>query len=189
MKKVCKVCGRELSIAHFPLNRRMPDGHLGWCFDCFSMRTPPKREQEIEPTIEVEQEPTIEPIEVFSPREAVSPQEVVPKKKRGRKPKYTPEESHRRKLEMTRRWTQEHREYVREYAATVYAQKKLDEEFMRKRREQQRKYRESDRGRATAKRSRRAYYLANKEKWVVYKQMAKEKRLKSLENENKALSL
>lgn len=172
-RKVCICCGEKLPIDMFPTNRRMKDGHLGWCFDCFALRTPPKRY----PTIEVEQEPTIEPIEVFSPQEA------VPKKKRGRKPKYTPEESHRRKLEMTRRWTQEHREYVRQYAAAVYAQKKLDEEFLRKRREQQRKYRESDKGRATAKRSRHAYYLANKEKWVVYTRMAKEKRLKSLQNE------
>lgn len=38
MKKVCIVCGEELPIEMFPTNRRMPDGHLGWCFDCFKLR-------------------------------------------------------------------------------------------------------------------------------------------------------
>lgn len=37
-RKVCIVCGEELPIDMFPTNRRMKDGHLGWCFDCFKLR-------------------------------------------------------------------------------------------------------------------------------------------------------
>ena len=39
MNKVCIVCGQELPISQFPTNRGMPDGHLGWCFECFKFRT------------------------------------------------------------------------------------------------------------------------------------------------------
>lgn len=36
--KVCICCGERLSIEMFPTNRRMKDGHLGWCFECFKLR-------------------------------------------------------------------------------------------------------------------------------------------------------
>lgn len=38
-RKVCIVCGEELPIEMFPTNRRMKDGHLGWCFECFKHRS------------------------------------------------------------------------------------------------------------------------------------------------------
>lgn len=37
-RKVCICCGEELPIEKFPTNRRMKDGHLGWCFECFKLR-------------------------------------------------------------------------------------------------------------------------------------------------------
>jgi hypothetical protein len=33
-KKTCPVCGRTLDLAEFPLARRQPDGHHGWCRRC-----------------------------------------------------------------------------------------------------------------------------------------------------------
>lgn len=36
--KVCIICGHELPLEQFPTNRRMPDGHLGWCYECFALR-------------------------------------------------------------------------------------------------------------------------------------------------------
>lgn len=38
MEKMCIVCGQLKDIDDFPRNRRMPDGHLGWCMDCFRFR-------------------------------------------------------------------------------------------------------------------------------------------------------
>lgn len=40
--KVCLCCGESLPIEQFPTNRRMLDGHLGWCFDCWKMRNTPE---------------------------------------------------------------------------------------------------------------------------------------------------
>lgn len=37
-RKVCICCGERLQIDKFPTNRRMKDGHLGWCFECFKLR-------------------------------------------------------------------------------------------------------------------------------------------------------
>lgn len=36
--KRCIKCCREFTLDHFPPNRRMPDGHLNWCFECFEHR-------------------------------------------------------------------------------------------------------------------------------------------------------
>lgn len=37
-RKACVCCGEKLPIEMFPTNRRMKDGHLGWCFECFKLR-------------------------------------------------------------------------------------------------------------------------------------------------------
>lgn len=44
MEKQCIVCGKVKNIESFPPNRRMPDGHLGWCMDCFKKRGLPNVE-------------------------------------------------------------------------------------------------------------------------------------------------
>lgn len=44
MEKMCIVCGQLKDIDDFPRNRRMPDGHLGWCMDCFEKRGSPNVE-------------------------------------------------------------------------------------------------------------------------------------------------
>lgn len=44
MEKQCIVCGKVKDIESFPPNRRMPDGHLGWCMDCFKKRGLPNVE-------------------------------------------------------------------------------------------------------------------------------------------------
>ena len=38
MTKTCIICGEALPIERFPENRRMPDGHLDWCLDCWKFR-------------------------------------------------------------------------------------------------------------------------------------------------------
>lgn len=39
MRKVCSICGQELPLDMFPINRGMKDGHLGKCFKCFEQFT------------------------------------------------------------------------------------------------------------------------------------------------------
>lgn len=86
--KTCIVCGQELPLAQFPTNKRMPDGHLGWCFECFRLRvyarpTNPEPEQLPPPIAE----------------EAV-PDRVELAKARERK----------------RKWYQDHKEEAKQYA-------------------------------------------------------------------------
>ncbi|MBR4968919.1 MAG: hypothetical protein IKY57_02030 [Alistipes sp.] len=101
MKKVCIVCGQELPIEQFPENRRMPDGHLGWCFECFALRTWKPKQHQIEPVAE---EPTPEeqpaPVEPSKPKR--SPK-VIRRYKRS-------EESKERNRIRARQYYYEHRE-------------------------------------------------------------------------------
>lgn len=39
MKKICKICGRELPLEQFPTNRGRVDGHLDTCYDCWVVTT------------------------------------------------------------------------------------------------------------------------------------------------------
>lgn len=46
--KVCKKCGRELSISEFYVHKEMNDGHLSFCKECVRARVHKHREDNIE---------------------------------------------------------------------------------------------------------------------------------------------
>lgn len=101
MKKVCIVCGQELPIEQFPENRRMPDGHLGWCFECFALRTWKPQQHQIEPVAE-EPTPEEQPAPVEPPKPKRSPKEI---RRRNRS-----EESKERNRIRARQYYYEHRD-------------------------------------------------------------------------------
>ena len=101
MKKVCIVCGQELPISQFPTNRRMPDGHLGWCFECFKLRTWKPKQHRIEPVAE-ESTPKEQPAPAGPPKPKRSPKEIF---RRNRS-----EEAKERNRLNARRYYWEHRE-------------------------------------------------------------------------------
>lgn len=46
--KICKKCGRELSLNDFYVHKEMSDGHLNFCKDCVRSRVAKHREDNIE---------------------------------------------------------------------------------------------------------------------------------------------
>lgn len=151
MKKVCIICGQELPIELFPTNRRMPDGHLGWCKECFALRTyhPPTPAPS----------PEIEPVEVCSPKWLPEPQPTQETKpvqapmperprRRGPKPKFTPEERKERARLCRRRNYWANRERKIAQVKAYYEKHKGSEEYRERNRMNAKKYRESEKGRA-----------------------------------------
>lgn len=132
MNKVCVVCGQELPISQFPENRRMPDGHLGWCFECFALRTCKPKQPQIEPVAE-------EPM----PEEHPAPVEPP-------KPKRSPKEIHRRNR------SEEYKERNRLNARRYYW------EHRERCIANQRRYRQTEQGRQRKAESMRAYRKTEK---------------------------
>ena len=145
MKKVCIVCGQELPIERFPENRRMHDGHLGWCFECFALRTLEGR--------------------LKAKKHEIQPVEVTPIQKEQSKPKRSPkeirrsnrsEETKERNRIYSRKYYHEHREQCRE-RERCYRQ---SERGRQRKAERMREYRKTERYKAW----RHDRYLREKEK-------------------------
>lgn len=148
----------ELPLEQFPTNRRMPDGHLGWCFECFKLRTYQRPKEQ----------PKVEPIEVIASVEE-------PKPKRRRVATLTPEERKRRQAEASRRWKEQNRERCREQALAYYYKNKDNEEWRAHRKEAEKRYRSTEKYKEGHRRRNIAYYHAHKEKWVEYNRRKKER--------------
>lgn len=146
-------------MEQFPTNRRMPDGHLGWCFECFKLRTYQRPKKQ----------PKVEPVEVIVPVE-----EPKPKRRGGRVATLTPEERKRRDRESVRRWKERNREKCRATALAYYYKNKDNEEWRAHRKEVEKRYRSTEKYREGKNRRNRAYYLANKERWREYNRKRKE---------------
>lgn len=135
MKKVCVVCGHELPLDRFPQNRRMPDGHLGWCFDCF------KHREYIRPASLLEDLPKQEKKEQWRPKEGyVDTKEDVTKHALP-------------KINVADRESK--RAYMRAYY--LANKEKLDE--------RSRLYAQTEKGKAAKAEYSKKHYLANKEKY------------------------
>lgn len=151
MKKVCIVCGQELPIERFPENRRMPDGHLGWCFECFALRTLEGRlkakKHEIQP-VEVTPIPKEQPQTKEQSKPKRSPKEI---RRRNRSEEY----KERNRLN-ARRYYWEHREQC------IANQKRYrqTEQGRQRKAESMREYRKTERYKAW----RHERYLRDKEK-------------------------
>lgn len=153
--KTCVCCGDVLPIDRFPENRRMPDGHLGWCYDCFKLRTS-TRMKKVAPAL----------VPATTPKQP---------KKRCR---FTDEERRIRKRAYQREWCAKNRERRRETNRAYYAAHKEDAEWQEARKTYQAMYRHSDRGRLNRKKAMQRYYAANREKLLA---KAKEQYLKKRE--------
>lgn len=142
MKKVCIVCGQELPIERFPENRRMPDGHLGWCFECFALRT-------LEGRLKAKKH-EIQPVEVTPiPKEQSKPPKEIRRSNRS-------EEAKERNRIYSRKYYHEHREQCRE-RERCYRQ---SERGRQRKAERMREYRKTEKYKAW----RHERYLREKEK-------------------------
>ena len=133
VKKICSICGRELSLDEFPINRGMADGHLGKCFKCWAQFTLDKNR--VLAMAERKQEQKEEPKPNPKPK-------VVEKKPKIKKT--------RNRYEYNRAWYLAHKE---------------------EHKESMRKYRKSEKGRETTRRSQREWYenlKKNPEKYRAY---------------------
>lgn len=131
--KICSICGRELSLDEFPINRGMADGHLGKCYKCWAKFTLDKNR--VLAMAGRKQEQKEEPKPNPKPK-------VVEKKPKVKKI--------RNRYEYNRAWYLAHKE---------------------EHKESMRKYRNSEKGRETTRRSQREWYenlKKNPEKYRAY---------------------
>ena len=136
-KKICSICGRELSLDEFPINRGMADGHLGKCFKCWARFTLDKNR-----VLAMAERKQGEPFKE-EPKAEVKPAEIEPKPKPKKK-------RNRNRYEYNRAWYLAHKE---------------------EHKESMRKYRQSEKGRETTRRSQREWYenlKKNPEKYRAY---------------------
>ena len=147
--KVCIICGQEKPLDQFPTNRRMPDGHLGWCMECFVLRSLMRKPTKDEATDE-----TTEETEAQS-AEAKQSAPVLVKKT---KTKLTPEERRRREAERKRKWYRANAEEIRK------KRRAYSLEYYWKNREKYREYRKkwAQKNRERLLEYHRAYYAMNK---------------------------
>ena len=132
--KICSICGRELPLDEFPINRGMADGHLGKCFKCWAKFTLDKNRVLAMAGRKQEQKE--------EPKPNPKPKVVEPKKPKIKKT--------RNRYEYNRAWYLAHKEEHKEST---------------------RKYRNSEKGRETTRRSQREWYenlKKNPEKYRAY---------------------
>lgn len=130
--KRCIVCGQDFPLENFPTNRRMPDGHLGWCFECFALRTWKPKQSQTEPVAEKS-----------TPEEKPAPAESP-------KPKRSLKEIHRRNR------SEEYKERNRLYSRRYYWEHR--EQCI----ETQKRYRQTKQGRLRKAESMRRYRKTEK---------------------------
>jgi hypothetical protein len=132
--KICSICGRELIIDEFPINRGMADGHLGKCYKCWAKFTLDKNRVLAMAGRKQDQKE--------EPKPNPKPKVVEPKKPKVKKT--------RNRYEYNRAWYLAHKE---------------------EHKESMRKYRNSEKGRETTRRSQREWYenlKKNPEKYRAY---------------------